>query len=121
MPDLVVNVDILDDRIDVVTRGLMGLTVACARCHDHKYDPVPTADYYSLYGVFASSEEPKDAPSSLRLVDKEKPFQPVVFVRGSPGNRVNFCKSWSERIASPSNRAAVGWKWRRRLSRLTIR
>ncbi|MBD3674684.1 MAG: DUF1549 domain-containing protein [Planctomycetaceae bacterium] len=37
--------DIINDRIDVVTRGLMGLTVACARCHDHKYDPVPTADY----------------------------------------------------------------------------
>ena len=79
--------DIIDDRIDVVTRGLMGLTVACARCHDHKYDPVPTADYYSLYGVFASSREPKDDPSSLRMVDKENPFQPVVFLRGSPGNR----------------------------------
>ena len=46
--------DILDDRIDVVTRGLLGLTVTCARCHDHKFDPIPTADYYSLYGVFAS-------------------------------------------------------------------
>ncbi len=54
--------DIIDDRIDVVTRGLMGLTVACARCHDHKYDPIPTKDYYSLYGVFASSVEPKELP-----------------------------------------------------------
>lgn len=54
--------DIIDDRIDVVTRGLMGLTVACARCHDHKYDPIPTEDYYSLYGVFASSREPDEAP-----------------------------------------------------------
>jgi mono/diheme cytochrome c family protein len=54
--------DIIDDRIDVVTRGLMGLTVACARCHDHKYDPIPAADYYSLYGVFASTVEPKDLP-----------------------------------------------------------
>ncbi len=49
--------DIVDDRIDVVCRGTMGLTVACARCHDHKYDPIPTADYYSLYGVFESSRE----------------------------------------------------------------
>ena len=49
--------DIIDDRIDVVTRGMMGLTVACARCHDHKYDPIPTRDYYALYGVFQSSEE----------------------------------------------------------------
>ncbi|HKB04394.1 MAG TPA: DUF1549 domain-containing protein, partial [Gemmataceae bacterium] len=50
--------DIIDDRIDVVTRGLMGLTVTCARCHDHKFDPIPTQDYYGLYGVFASCEEP---------------------------------------------------------------
>ena len=49
--------DVIDDRIDVVTRGLLGLTVTCARCHDHKYDPIPTADYYSLYGVFASSDD----------------------------------------------------------------
>jgi hypothetical protein len=54
--------DIIDDRIDVVMRGLMGLTVSCARCHDHKFDPIPTADYYSLYGVFASSTEPTVPP-----------------------------------------------------------
>ena len=65
--------DIIDDRIDVTTRGLMGLTVTCARCHDHKYDPIPTEDYYSLYGVFASSREPGDAPSPLRLVDEDQP------------------------------------------------
>lgn len=52
--------DIIDDRIDVVTRGLMGLTVTCARCHDHKFDPVPTSDYYSLYGIFNSCEVPKE-------------------------------------------------------------
>jgi uncharacterized protein DUF1553/uncharacterized protein DUF1549/cytochrome c len=54
--------DIIDDRIDVATRGLMGLTVTCARCHDHKFDPIPTADYYSLYGVFRSSTEPVVPP-----------------------------------------------------------
>ena len=54
--------DIIDDRIDVVSRGLLGLTVGCARCHDHKFDPIPTKDYYSLYGVFASSVEPADLP-----------------------------------------------------------
>ncbi|MBI1916217.1 MAG: DUF1549 domain-containing protein [Planctomycetes bacterium] len=59
--------DILDDRIDTVSRGLLGLTVACARCHDHKYDPIPTADYYSLYGVFASSETPIELPLVERL------------------------------------------------------
>ncbi len=67
--------DIIDDRIDVVTRGLMGLTVTCARCHDHKFDPVPTKDYYSLHGVFASSEEPAEKP----------PLGPII---DSPGYRV---------------------------------
>ena len=50
------------DRIDVVGRGFLGLTISCARCHDHKYDPIPTADYYGLYGVFASCEEPDELP-----------------------------------------------------------
>jgi mono/diheme cytochrome c family protein len=50
--------DIIDDRIDVVTRGLMGLTVSCARCHDHKFDPVTTQEYYGLHGIFNNSIEP---------------------------------------------------------------
>ncbi|MFO0879431.1 MAG: PSD1 and planctomycete cytochrome C domain-containing protein [Gemmataceae bacterium] len=69
--------DIIDDRIDVVSRGLMGLTVGCARCHDHKYDPIPSRDYYSLYGVFASSQEPGDLPL-LQKADPTKsggPFE----------------------------------------------
>lgn len=62
--------DVIDDQIDTVTRGFLGLTVSCARCHDHKYDPVPTADYYSLYGVFAGSESPLELP----LLDKPENF-----------------------------------------------
>jgi hypothetical protein len=54
--------DIINDRIDVVTKGFLGLTVSCARCHDHKFDPIPTKDYYSLRGVFASCAEPRIEP-----------------------------------------------------------
>ncbi len=50
--------DFVDDVIDTTTRGLLGLTVSCARCHDHKFEPVPTSDYYSLYGVFNSLVRP---------------------------------------------------------------
>jgi cytochrome c553 len=50
------KLDQLDDRIDTLTRGFLGLTVACARCHDHKFDPIPTKDYYALAGVFASTD-----------------------------------------------------------------
>ena len=70
--------DIIDDRIDVVTRGFMGLTVGCARCHEHKYDPIPMADYYSLYGVFASSHEPGDKPFISEAID---PIQRAAFKR----------------------------------------
>ncbi|HMC60252.1 MAG TPA: DUF1549 domain-containing protein, partial [Candidatus Solibacter sp.] len=51
----VTHADERHDRVDVVTRGFLGLTVACARCHDHKYDPIPTTDYYSLAGVFLNT------------------------------------------------------------------
>jgi hypothetical protein len=54
--------DQIDDQIDTVSRGLLGLTVACARCHDHKYDALTMEDYYGLYGVFASSERPYELP-----------------------------------------------------------
>jgi hypothetical protein len=46
--------DELDDRVDTLARGFLGLTVSCARCHDHKFDPVPTQDYYSIAGIFSS-------------------------------------------------------------------
>ena len=65
--------DQIDDRIDTVSRGLLGLTVACARCHDHKYDAIPTADYYSLYGVFASSEAPLELPLIERPEHRARP------------------------------------------------
>ncbi len=54
--------DQIDDQIDTTTRGFMALTVACARCHDHKYDAITQADYYGLYGVFASTDQPYDLP-----------------------------------------------------------
>lgn len=47
--------EILDDRVDTTFRGLMALTVSCAKCHDHKFDPISTKEYYSLYGIFLNS------------------------------------------------------------------
>ncbi|HEV3438724.1 MAG TPA: PSD1 and planctomycete cytochrome C domain-containing protein, partial [Gemmata sp.] len=51
----------LDDRVDTLTRGFLGLTVACARCHDHKFDPIPTRDYYSIAGIYMGTNM-SDAP-----------------------------------------------------------
>jgi hypothetical protein len=57
--DAQVRLDRIDEQIDVTTKALLGLTVACARCHDHKYDPIPTTDYYALAGIFGSTESRK--------------------------------------------------------------
>jgi mono/diheme cytochrome c family protein len=77
--------DIADDRIDVVTRGLLATTVGCARCHDHKFDPVSMAEYYSLHGVFTNSEEPGGDPSPMRLVDRAEQRPSYIFLRGQQG------------------------------------
>ncbi len=84
--------DELDDRIDTLSRGLLGLTIACARCHDHKYDPIPTRDYYSLAAAYNGAnltvapladaatverfktwdKKVKDAEAVLKKLGKEK-------------------------------------------------
>ncbi len=48
--------DNVDEQIDAVSRGILGLTASCARCHDHKFDPIPAADYYALAGIFRSTD-----------------------------------------------------------------
>ncbi len=93
-----VMADEWEDRVDTVTRGLLGLTVACARCHDHKYDPIPTEDYYALAGVFASSEmfnrplddertkdnkgQAKSPDDAIHMVREATPTDLNVFIRG---------------------------------------
>ena len=64
--------DEYDDRVDTLCRGFLGLTVACARCHDHKFDPIPQQDYYALAGVFASTgyrEYPQAPPEEVARYD----------------------------------------------------
>ena len=60
------------DRIDAVSRGFLGLTVGCARCHDHKYDPIPTTDYYALAGVFLNTEYHEYPLAPKAVVDEYK-------------------------------------------------
>ena len=104
-----VMADEWEDRVDTVTRSFLGLTVACARCHDHKYDPITTADYYALAGVFASTRlvdkaldgkieaapkeskdsdgkkvKPKANPDAMHVVDDGEKAQDLnVFIRGN--------------------------------------
>ena len=93
-----------DDRIDVVTRGMIGLTVGCARCHDHKYDPIPSKDYYALYSVFNSSVEP--AAEALPIIGRApneadaKAYQ--ARVDEIAGKELNFKKKVHAEIRDPA-------------------
>ena len=65
----------LDDRVDTLTRGLLGMTVSCARCHDHKFDPIPQLDYYSLAGVFHNTKIIERPQASVEYVQSFQRWQ----------------------------------------------
>ena len=99
--------DIIDDRIDVVTRGLLGLTVSCARCHDHKFDPVPTRDYYGLYGVFANSVEPR-VPPLIVQASQHAQFEPYLKELQSRSNQLDEYLRTQHAALTVAMRARVG-------------
>ena len=123
-----VKADEWEDRVDTVSRGLLGLTVACARCHDHKYDPISTEDYYGLAGIFASTKmfnkpivnsdkkddgQSKSPKSAMHIVEESDPMDLNVFIRGNveqkgPLVRRRFplvlCKGQTNEITSGSGR-----------------
>ncbi len=101
---LMVMADEWEDRVDIVGRGLLGLTLACARCHDHKFDPIPTSDYHALAGVFAStrmwnmplndkvekrdkSDDAKSPKDAMHIVKDGTPTDLTVFIRGNTDNK----------------------------------
>jgi len=84
------------DRIDTLTRGFLGLTVACARCHDHKYDPIPTSDYYALAGVFASTEYVEVPAVSQDQVDAYNKAQAAI--QSKEKEIAGFLKSEAEKL-----------------------
>ena len=69
--------DVIDEQIDTLSKTFIGLTVACARCHDHKFDPITTRDYYSLASIFASTRNFEDIKPPETVVSKLY-FQPLV-------------------------------------------
>ena len=71
----VLEMDVVDEQLDLIGKGLLGMTIGCARCHDHKFDPIPTRDYYALAGIFTSTHTLIHDNVS-RWVDNELPASP---------------------------------------------
>ena len=88
------RMDIVDEQIDVTGRAFLGLTLACARCHDHKFDPIPTVDYYGLAGIFRGTEVFKDEVRNASMwqewplleVPGERPFMVMAPKEALPVN-----------------------------------
>jgi len=70
------RLDIVDDQIDVTGRAILGLTIGCARCHDHKFDAIRTVDYYALAGIFRSTEPFRDEARNSSMWWEFPLFQP---------------------------------------------
>ncbi len=85
------------DRVDVVSRGFLGLTVGCARCHDHKYDPIPAKDYYALAGVFLNTNYHEYPQVPQALVDEYKKREKDIEARQKLMGE--FAQTESEQIA----------------------
>ena len=74
------RMDVVDEQLDVLGRAFMGMTLGCARCHDHKFDPIPAADYYAMAGIFRSTQSLVNANVSSWIktslpLDKDDPKQ----------------------------------------------
>lgn len=121
--------DIADDRIDVATRGLLGLSVTCARCHDHKFDAIGMDDYYSLHAAMVSSIEPKEEPGVLLMKDADSIRPAVIMQRGNAGSPgatvekkfVKFLTSVTRPMVTGSGRLEVAQAIANRDNPLTAR
>ena len=85
------------DRVDMVSRGFLGLTVACARCHDHKYDPIRATDYYALAGVFASAKYQEYPLADAATVTRYEAHQKLVKAREAESE--SFLESQRDQLA----------------------
>ena len=106
-----------EDRVDVLSRGLLGLTIACARCHDHKFDPIGTEDYYALAGVFASTEmfnrplraetelgkngHAKNPDDSMHVLRESDPTDLQVMIRGDAQRKGPLVPRRFVKVVSP--------------------
>jgi len=86
-------IDIVDEQIDTVTRTMLGLTVGCARCHDHKFDPIRTEDYYALAGVFASTKTMADRAHVSKWLERPLPSAEIEARRAEYQPKIDAAKA----------------------------
>jgi len=110
--------DMVDEQIDVMSRSILGLTIACSRCHDHKFDPIPQADYYALAGIFLSSDT-LHGPGPLYFQD-HKHNKPVLAIGPDKEKLDPGVQAWRDEIYSKTVEAmrlrSAAYKIRRKVT-----
>ena len=123
------DMDVADEMINVTTRSMLALSVGCARCHDHKFDPIPTKDYYSLAGIFRSSELRNGLRRRPRFNAGYFRVERMVTLDGMPdysaadaeATRAERARLWAELQAAEENRDRNACRqFSRALSKLPI-
>jgi hypothetical protein len=116
----------IDDTIDNLGKGILGLTIACARCHDHKFDPIPTADYYGLYGIFKSTNyahagtEIYPHTYGFAALNPEQSAELKQFEKDLSGldNRIEDMKAGRIKFATPEEKRTAEQENRERVRKL---
>ncbi|WP_442509159.1 PSD1 and planctomycete cytochrome C domain-containing protein [Novipirellula sp. SH528] len=101
------RIDIVDEQIDTVTRTMLGMTVACARCHDHKFDPISTEDYYALAGIFSSTRSMLHEDFVSKWMERDLPSKQIDERRSEHQKKIDLIRAVVERIVADANAAVL--------------
>lgn len=102
-------IDIVDEQIDTVSRTMLGLTVGCARCHDHKFDPISSKDYYALAGIFSSTRTMADRAFVSKWMERPLPSQEISALRAEHQKKIDAAKAELAQT-QPDNAEAIQQK-----------
>jgi Protein of unknown function (DUF1549)/Protein of unknown function (DUF1553)/Planctomycete cytochrome C len=94
-------IDIVDEQVDTVGRTMLGLTIGCARCHDHKFDPISAKDYYALAGIFFSTQSMADRAFVSKWMERALPSQSILARRAEHQPKIDAAKAALAALKSP--------------------
>lgn len=103
-------IDIVDEQIDTVSRTMLGLTIGCARCHDHKFDPIAARDYYSLAGIFYSTKSMANREFVSQWMERSLPSRDITARRAEHQQKIDAAKAELAQLKSPADDDAIKQK-----------
>lgn len=102
------QMDIIDEQVDTIGRAFLGLTLGCARCHDHKFDPIPTDDYYALAGIFKSTKTMENLSVVARWQERPLATPEVLHTQMEHQRRINDKQGEVNRLVEKANQQLLG-------------